>query len=100
MPDGYPSGFTFPIECIPNRAAYSDRGWCHCESSVASLTKNSAFVLDLGKLPSGKLPPEPEQFGSLIRQCVSGRAAPVLPDEFAAQLENKALTSKKADLLT
>ena len=50
LPEGYPDVFAFPEDCAPKEAAYYEQGWCHCESSVAALSKSSGIVLDLGQL--------------------------------------------------
>ena len=97
LPDGYPAGFTFPADCTPNKAAYCDRGCCHCEASVAALTKECHFVLDLGKLVRVSAP---LHWHALRHLCTFAQCAPMLPDEFEASLETKSFTSKNADLPT
>jgi len=117
LPEGYPDGFTFPQDCTPNKADYYQRGWCHCESSVAGLTKASMFVLDIGKITAapenesievldqdklaaattGGLPSKPQALTSWKQAAQADRAGPMLPEDFAASLEHKSFTSKKAD---
>ncbi|CAK0803456.1 unnamed protein product, partial [Prorocentrum cordatum] len=117
LPEGYPDGFTFPQDCTPNTADYYQRGWCHCESSVAGLTKASMFVLDIGKITAapenesievldqdklaaattGGLPSKPQALTSWKQAAQADRAGPMLPEDFAASLEHKSFTSKKAD---
>ena len=99
LPEGYPEGFTFPPGASPNQAAYYERGWCFCESSMGNLVKESCMALDLGNLAAwtgtgtaGSL------VGSLTHACRLGRPPPLHPDDFAAALETKSFTSKKADL--
>ena len=78
-----------------NVAKYFDRGWCFTESSWASLTKDGASSLDLGKMHDGK----EYDCDSLIRDCTQsgGRRPPLLPSAFAAELEDKSFTNGKDD---
>ncbi len=67
-------------------------------------------VLDLGQIGDARLgggrgrAPYDEAYGvpyeALVRACKAGRAPPLTPADFAAQLEVKSFTSKKADLST
>ena len=115
MPEGYPKGFTFVEGTTPNTADCYGRGWCFKESSVANLVKNSYLCLDLGKLDLGKLDDAPSDemvvsvpgmkaassdWDGIETQCRAGRAAPLTPEDFLAELERKSFTSKKADLPT
>ena len=115
MPAGYPDGFSFAAGTTPNTADYYGRGWCFKESSVANLVKNSYLCLDLGKLDLGKLDDAPSDemvvsvpgmkaassdWDGIETQCRAGRAAPLTPEDFLAELERKSFTSKKADLPT
>ena len=95
MPEGYPKGFTFVEGTTPNTADYYGRGWCFKESSVANLVKDFDFCLDLGKLGD-----DTTDWNDIQKECMAGRAAPMTPEDFAAELELKSFTSKKADLPT
>lgn len=95
MPEGYPDGFKFAAGTTPNTADYHERGWCFKESSVAAMVKPSTICLDLGKLSDA-----PKNWSEIRNECRVGRAAPVTPEDFAHELENKSFTSKKADLPT
>jgi len=68
---------------------YFERGWCFCESSWAAMVKHYMLVLDLGK-DAGE-----EQFYAYY--CFQGRKAPVLPEEFVAQLVCKGFTNGNTD---
>ena len=92
LPGGYPDGFTFPAGTQPNQAAYFDRGWCFCESSLANLVKEYYAVLDLAKLKGGA------DLADMQEQCNVGRAPPLTPADFYESLKEKSFTSKKADL--
>lgn len=98
LPPGYPAGFNFPSGSTPNQADYHGRGWCYCEASVANLVKSDTKVLDLGNLQKEPLPPGGEAWWVVSEQCTSGRSPPLLPAEFAKEVETKSFTSKKADL--
>lgn len=95
LPRGYPEGYTFPAGITPNQAAYAERGWCFCESSLCCLTKASYMVFDLAALSDGTT-----DFFEMVRQCAMGaaRAAPLTAADFSMQLDSKSFTSKKADL--
>lgn len=95
MPEGYPNGFTFAPSTSPNTADYNGRGWCFKESSVANLVKDYDFCLDLGRLGA-----ETEGWRTIASECQAGRVAPLTPEDFFVQLEQKSFTSKKADLPT
>jgi len=95
MPEGYPDGFTFVEGTTPNTADYYGRGWCFKESSVANLVKDYDNCLDLGKLGH-----DTKHWDDIKKECMAGRAAPMTPEDFAAELELKSFTSKKADLPT
>jgi len=98
LPDGYPSGFDFPEGCAPNIAGYFDRGWCFCESSVSNLAKDSALVLDLGKLSGRpKLSGTKTDLGELVAECQAQRRPPISPQQFRLELSTKSFTSKAAD---
>jgi hypothetical protein len=100
LPDHYPKGFVFPdrfpdgTKCTPNRAAYYERGWCFCESSMGNLVKNSVQVLDLAHF-SGLS----QDAMGILHECSmnGGRRPPLPPTQFATELEDKSFTSKKAD---
>jgi hypothetical protein len=104
LPDGYPDGFTFSPDCQPNVAAYADRGWCFCESSLCNLIKHNVAVYDLGALAREDVDEseydlhEMTELLEFVQHCVRGRAPPLDPDEFDEQLELKSFTSKSADL--
>lgn len=95
LPRGYPAGFSFPPGSSPNQAAYYDRGWCFCESSMGNLVKSTSMVVDCANFSGTK-----ERLPAVLAECLAGRAPPLHPDEFARQLESKSFTSKKADLGT
>ncbi|EOD40575.1 hypothetical protein EMIHUDRAFT_222693 [Emiliania huxleyi CCMP1516] len=78
-----------------NVATYFDRGWCFCENSWASLTKDGRLSLDLGKMRDGV----EYDWGSLTDDCTQdgGRRPPLLPSAFAAELESKSFTNGKDD---
>jgi hypothetical protein len=63
-PKGYPMGYQLPTT-FPGWATYHARAWPWAEAMMASLTKPSSRLLDLGKLDPGKLdglrvdPPDP-----------------------------------------
>ena len=99
LPPGYPVGFAFPPGVVANTADYYGRGWCFCEAAMGSLTKTSDKVLDLGNLA------EDDAIGTSDLKALIGRGRatrppPLPPAEFAAALETKSFTSKKADLET
>lgn len=94
LPEGYPEGFTFPPGASPNQAAYYERGWCFCESSMGNLVKESCMALDLGNLAACDW----HSAGSVTHTCRAGRPPPLHPDEFTRQLGDKSFTSKNADL--
>ena len=60
---------------------------------MGNLVKANAFALDLGKFSGTQ-----ENLSNVIWECRAGRAPPLAPAEFAARLETKSFTSKKADL--
>jgi hypothetical protein len=99
LPPGYPDGFTFPPGVVANTANYYGRGWCFCESSMGCLVKQSDHVVDLAYLASKRAKVDFD-LGALIAQCRATRPPPLPPAEFAAELETKSFTSKKADLAT
>ena len=96
LPDGYPSGFSFPAGVQPNQADYYGRGWCFTESSVGNLVKPFTMVYDLAKLSEI----ESDELMPIFRACTadSRRAAPLTPEAFDEQLESKSFTSRSADL--
>ena len=101
LPPGYPHGFDFPTGVEANTASYDGRGWCYTESSVANLVKGTDLSLDLGQLK----PDKPYNLKELVNICTKFytskgalRAAPLTPEAFAEQLEQKSFTSKKADI--
>jgi hypothetical protein len=128
MPEGYPNGFSCASGTTPNTADYyagddlrmcshacvcasramtrrgSRRvlcqygGRCFKESSVANLVKNFNLCLDLGKLSDEAA--GPRLWDTIIEQCRAGRAPPLTPADFMAELEGKSFTSRKADLPT
>jgi len=101
LPQGYPSGFSFPAGITPNTADYSGRGWCFTESAVAGLAKEGKASLDLGLLPSDDEVDGPYvETTRLWKACKQLRPPPLAPAEFQHQLEQKSFTSKKADLPT
>jgi hypothetical protein len=95
LPAAYPEGFSFPEGVFANQADYYGRGWCFCESSLCNLVKDFDYVLDLGQLPGVA---EGENVRTVVKACRAGRAVPLLPATFAARLEDKSFTSKKADI--
>ena len=88
----------------PNTADYFGRGWCFCESSVAHLGKPfSGMVMDLGKITADEVGAQgqsavPALWDVLLKQCTADAPPPLLVDDFAAALEQKAFTSNNADL--
>ncbi|EOD20511.1 hypothetical protein EMIHUDRAFT_101855 [Emiliania huxleyi CCMP1516] len=95
---GQHGGFFSPLLASTtgtNVAEYFDRGWCYTEASWASLTKNGALSLDLGRMRNEK----EYDCRSLIRECVQGggRRPPLLPSAFAVELETKSFTNGKDD---
>jgi hypothetical protein len=76
-----------------NVAEYLDRGWCFCESSWASMVKDSLALLDLGKDTGRKW----EYFSDVTDDCTVGRTAPLKPELFEAQLQCKHFTNGKDD---
>lgn len=105
MPSAYPEGFDFPKGCLPNTASYHNRGWCFCEASVASLAKDAAFVWDLGRVTLDEHIMNIEyvdRYGNTASDLIccratKGRLAPMLPEDFECELQQKSFTSKKAD---
>jgi len=84
-----PDYFTATYARSGNAKPYFERGWSFCESSWAMLVKYSDLVLDLGKdTGEGKFDEE---------KCRQGRKAPVLPEEFVAQLQSKGFTNGSTD---
>jgi len=84
-----PDYFTATYERSGNVKPYFERGWCFCEASWAMMVKNFYLVLDLGKdTGEGKFDEE---------KCRQGRKAPVLPEEFVAQLQSKGFTNGSTD---
>jgi len=90
---------TFPdnvedLDMGVNMTAYYDRGWCYTESYWSSLAQASGLSLDLG-LMSG------EAIGrtQFIEECTQngGRRPPLLPSQFAAELETKWFNNGKDD---
>ena len=100
LPAGYPDGFSFPEGTQPNQAAYFERGWCYCESSLSNLVKASHMVIDLALYNPSEETGVPNLLESVARDCSARRTPPMTPAEFATQLEHKSFTSKKADLAT
>jgi len=84
-----PDYFTTEYTRSVNVAPYFDRGWCFCESSWATMIKNSYLVLNLCK--------DTGERGFNARECRPGRTAPVLPEEFVAQLASKGFANGSAD---
>jgi len=72
--------------------SYFNRGWCFCESQWATMMKDRALVLDLGK-DTGKK----EGFFGLRAQCQGDRRPPMLPETFAEQMTEKLLTNPLTD---
>jgi len=84
-----PDYFTSKYTRSGNVKPYSERGWCFCESSWATMVKQFNLVLDLGK-DAGK--------GTFCEaDCFSGRKVAVLPQAFVAQLASKGFTNGSAD---
>ena len=80
-----------------NVAEYFDRGWCFTENAMASLTKDGRLSLDLGLMHDDK---EYDGFYcDLVGECIKGggRRPPLLPSQFAAELEKKSFTNGKDD---
>ena len=100
LPEGYPDGFTFPTDIVPNTADYHGRGWCFTESAVAGLAKHARASLDLGLLPPEKAGDMNLSVLDVWNLCKVQRAPPLTPVEFARQLATKSFTSKKADMPT
>jgi len=85
-----PDYFTSDYELSSNVAPYFERGWCFCEATwAATMLKSSGMVLDLG-MDTGE-----GRVG--VGKCLHGRKAPVLPEEFDAQLASKSFTNGKGD---
>ena len=78
-----------------NMAEYIDRGWCFTENALASLTKESRKSLDLGLMEENKV----YDRDALIADCTKGggRLPPLLPSQFAAELEMKSFTNGTDD---
>ena len=72
-----------------NVKPYLERGWCFCESSIAAMVKHHDMAYDLGK-DTGE-----GEFD--VVQYRRGRKAPVLPEEFVAQLASKGFTNGSTD---
>ena len=94
LPAGYPAGFDFPAGATANTAAYGERGWCFFESMLAGASKRAA-VLDVGKWRPTR---HKASIQEIVKQCATGRAAPLPPGEFRAALETKSFSSRNADL--
>ena len=81
-----------------NVSEYFDRGWCFTENALSSLTKDSYSSLDLGLMHEDK---EYSYDGkaSLSAACTAGggRRPPLLPSQFATELETKTFTNGKDD---
>lgn len=92
LPKKYPEGYELPEGS--NVAEYPERGWCYTESRWASLTKGHSNTLDLGCMSGAE-----SSRAELVAACTKGggRAAPLLPEEFASILEQKNFTNGKAD---
>ena len=75
--------------------SYFDRGWCYTENCLASLTKSFALSLDIGRLREDK----EYTYEELIEECTKGggHCPPLLPTQFAAELETKTFTNGKDD---
>jgi len=106
FPAGYPAQGGYVLPEGANVAMYADRGWCYCESSLASLTKDFYLTLDLGRLPDEaclwcRCVPlgRASDYDSIVSACTmgGGRMAPVPPNEFAKALECKTFTNGKED---
>ena len=96
LPEGYPNdGFFFPEGIVPNTASYFGRGWCFCESTVSNISKSPELVFDLGKF-SGKS----TDYNEVFKECAAHRPPPLMPKSFRVALDEKAFTSKKADIET
>lgn len=91
-PEGYPEQYTLPPGA--NAAAYMDRGWCFCETSWASMTKNGRMCLDLGLFTGSK-----SNILDMIGECVlgGGRRAPLTPERFEEELGKKSFTNGSTD---
>jgi len=84
-----PDYFTAAYKRSGNVKPYFERGWCFCESAWAMMVKNHSLLLDLGK-DTGE-----GEFDDF--KCGKGRKAPVLPEEFEAQLKSKGFTNGGTD---
>ncbi|CAK0897225.1 unnamed protein product, partial [Prorocentrum cordatum] len=78
-----------------NTAPYFDRGWCFCESSLATLTKHCRYVVDLGRALDRDEGISGYYFWHYT--CAAGRKAPALPGAFEAELHGKGFTNGKDD---
>ena len=79
-----------------NVAAYFDRGWCFTESCMASLTKDDKRSLDLGRMRDDT----GYDYQALKAVCAQGgcRRPPLLPSQFAAELESKTFANGTEDM--
>lgn len=83
-PDGYPLRYSLPAS-FPGWSKYHALGWPWTECVLAGLTKDSQFLLDLGRLTASRLNSLSGRHG-LVRECkLRGRLerpAPLLPSHF------------------
>jgi len=91
----FPAGYV--KESLPegtNTSEYLDRGWCYAEQSLSGLVKYGTCLLNLGLMTD-----EADSTWALIEQCTAGniRRPPLLPPQFAVELEKKMFTNGKAD---
>ena len=81
-----------------NVAPYPGRGWCFCESAWATMVKSAYLVMDLGVDPTNEMGGQEGQgWYSWWKRSSQGRGAPLLPDRFKEQLEDKNFTNGKDD---
>ena len=77
-----------------NVAPYLDRGWCFCESAWAAMVKAAFLVMDLSVDPTNE---NDYDWFRWWKMSSEGRGAPLLPDRFKEQLEDKSFTNGKDD---
>lgn len=82
----HPQTWVFLLNTKASAETFLSRGWCYCEALWAMSGKRPGMVLDISR-DSGAA----ADWFDFVDECrtLSCRAAPVTPDVFAAQLEEK-----------
>lgn len=93
FPAGYPAGYDLPAGA--NTCEHQKRGWCFAESATAMLS--SHLVLDISDIDPDDTLRWTDRNHGLVFRCVAGRRAPLLPAQFASELEKKTFTNGKED---